>query len=409
MNEITKLKILTVNCVFEKGSTGRIIMDIATNLSSKCNFIFCYETGPASKGNNYRIASKNEQRFYYILARVLGLKYSTGFTSTYRLISFIKKQNPDIVHLHCPNVNTVNIPWLISFLKKQNIPTVITNHAEFYYTGNCPHAYDCLKFQTGCGNCNYVFDPYRRYLFDRTTHEWKLMKGAFENNKNVIMVAVSPWVQERMKLSPITNALNSYTIKNGINTDIFNFRGENARNKLGLPKDKKIVLQVTANFTDEKNDLKGGRYVIELAKRMKNTLFIVIGTVRIKNPENLSENIKILGNTDNQNLLAEYYSAADLTIITSKRETYGMACAESLSCGTKVVGFKAGGPESISMPDASEFVEYGNIDALEECIKKNADGIYDKKNLSDRAVNIYSSKTMADNYYEIYCRAVGGK
>ena len=38
-----------------------------------------------------------------------------------------------------------------------------------------------------------------------------------------------------------------------------------------------------------------------------------------------------------------------LTVLTSKRETYGMACAESLACGTPVVAFLAGGTESIAL------------------------------------------------------------
>ena len=41
--------------------------------------------------------------------------------------------------------------------------------------------------------------------------------------------------------------------------------------------------------------------------------------------------------------LAEYYSLVDVTVITSFHETFSMVVAESLSCGTPIVGFKAGG------------------------------------------------------------------
>lgn len=42
-----------------------------------------------------------------------------------------------------------------------------------------------------------------------------------------------------------------------------------------------------------------------------------------------------------------------------------MMTTESLCCGTPVIEFKAGGPESIALESFSSFVEYGDIDVLE--------------------------------------------
>lgn len=41
-----------------------------------------------------------------------------------------------------------------------------------------------------------------------------------------------------------------------------------------------------------------------------------------------------------------------------------MVTAESLCCGTPVVGFKAGAPEQIAIKEFSEFVEYGDLNSL---------------------------------------------
>jgi len=46
-----------------------------------------------------------------------------------------------------------------------------------------------------------------------------------------------------------------------------------------------------------------------------------------------------------------------------------MVCAESLSCGTPVVGFQAGAPEIISIKRFSEFVPQGDIDALKDVVR----------------------------------------
>ena len=91
---------------------------------------------------------------------------------------------------------------------------------------------------------------------------------------------------------------------------------------------------------------------------------------------------------------------ADLTLVTSRRETYGMVCAESLSCGTPIVGFMAGGTESIALPQFSEFVEYGNIEALRQAITSWIDK---KEQLTEqmrkKACVEYSDNIMAEDYY----------
>ena len=56
---------------------------------------------------------------------------------------------------------------------------------------------------------------------------------------------------------------------------------------------------------------------------------------------------------EDQSELAAFYSLADVTLLTSEKETFSMVCAESLCCGTPVVGFQAGAPEGISLPAVS--------------------------------------------------------
>ena len=80
-----------------------------------------------------------------------------------------------------------------------------------------------------------------------------------------------------------------------------------------------------------------------------------------------------------------------------------MVYAESLSCGILIVGFKAGAPETIVLPDYSEFVEYGDIDALKTVVKEWIHKKSDiKGSIEIQASAMYSKETMTDNYYEMY-------
>lgn len=77
-----------------------------------------------------------------------------------------------------------------------------------------------------------------------------------------------------------------------------------------------------------------------------------------------------MGSCKSREELASLYSVANVTLMLSKRETYSMVTAESLCCGTPVVGFLAGGPESIAIEKFSAFVEYGDLKAIKASICK---------------------------------------
>lgn len=398
------MRVMHINCTYDQGSTGKIIMDIS-NADLDNEYFFVYETGPKSNSNSnrYRMTSSFIQKCYYLYARITGLKHSTGVIPTAKMFLWMRKINPDVVHVHCPYINTIHVPLLISYLKIKRIPTVITNHSEYFYTGNCPHSYDCMKFQTGCGDCNYAFDYFRPYLFDRTAYEWKKMKNAFHGADNIYMVAVSNWVYNRMNLSPICDGIKKEVILNGVDTNIFNYI-ENPTKISGLP--EKYILHVTSSFSDSEDDLKGGRFVIELAKRMPDISFVICGMCNV-DKNIMPTNIILKGTVSDKEELAEYYSAAKLTLITSKRETYGMTCSESLCCGTPVVGFKAGGPESISIDEYSCFVEYANVYLLENAINQWMETEYNKNSVSKLAISKYNNTKMVEEYNCLYKKING--
>lgn len=184
------MKILTINWSISDGSIAQIIHDIENGTKGKCEFIHCYQIGEKSSLNNYLVTSRYITRFYYGLSRVIGLKYGLGILPTLKLLNYIANKKPDMIHIHCPNMYTVNLYFLLNRLKRRGIPIVITNHAEFFYTGNCSYALDCTGYLNGCKKCNRVFDTCHRYYFNWTNLEWKLMKKAFTNFSQLKMVEI---------------------------------------------------------------------------------------------------------------------------------------------------------------------------------------------------------------------------
>ena len=395
------MKILFINNCYPYGSTGKIVKDLEENYKKAGHeTVVIYGQGDKPSEDHYKIASGIYIKIQALRSRITGIMYGGCILSTIKAIRIIKKEKPDIVHLHCLNSNFINIFKIITWLKKNNINTVVTNHAEFFYTANCGYAYECEKYQTECGNCPRLKKETKSWLFDGTHRAWVKMKHAFDGFNSLVVVNVSPWLNDRSANSKMLCNFKNITVLNGVDTSVFRYR----KNSKSIC--EKIIFHATANFSDNPYDRKGGSFLIDLARKLEgeNVKFLVAGKYSLNSP--VPDNIVLLGSVKDQKKLASYYSDADLVVLTSKKETFSMITAESLCCGTPVVGFKAGGPESISIPEYSNFVEYGDIDALLKATRKFLSLSFDKEKISKEAIEKYSKENMAYKYSEVYNQCI---
>jgi len=397
------MKVLQVNCVYKKGSTGKIVYDIHTELKNReIASIVCYGRGKKiNEENVYKVSNELYSKLNQISAKCTGLLYGGCFFSTSKLCSIIKREQPDVVHLHCINGYFVNIYRLIQWLKVRNIRTVITLHAEFMHTANCGHAFECEKWKTGCGKCSRNKTEIGSLLFDSTHRSWKKMKKAFEGFENIQILSVSSWLMERAKNSPILSALKHDVVLNGVETQIFK-RYDEKHNLPEIKNNTKVIFHATPNFNDDPNNNKGGYFVLKLAEDLKdeNVHFIIAG--KYNSDLIVPSTVTLLGRVADQTQLAQYYSMADLTLLTSKRETFSMVTAESLCCGTPVVGFCSGAPEQICIKDYCKFVEFGNLNELKRSVLEVLNTDWDKDIISRVAKEKYNKERMIEKYLEHY-------
>lgn len=408
------MKVLQINCVYPFGSTGKIVRDLHTELKANGHTsLIAYGRGemPRERGV-YKTASEWGAKLTHLFARISGIRYGGAPFSTRSLIALIERKQPDVVHLHCINGHFVNIYRLLTYLKEKNIPTVLTLHAEFMFTANCDYAYDCPRYTEGCGKCPRRKWATESYLFDRTAVSFRRMKRAVNGFPRLIAAGVSPWSQERASLSPILDGVRVVTVKNGIDTAIFNPDAPRAKEKLRAhyaPNGERLLLHVTAAFSDEEGHIKGGEHILRLCEKFKgeNVRILVAGDYdhRILPPKNLT----FLGRITDGAKLAALYSAADLTVLSSRRETYSMPVAESLCCGTPVVGFLAGGPESIALSDYTRFVPYGDVDALYTACHEMLSREADSADIAKAAHATYAKEEMYRAYLALYKECIQGE
>ena len=402
------MKICQINCVYGAGSTGRITSDLHHALLESGHESVVIVPLPnryTREDGVYTVSNRLLDRLSAIYRRLSGHQYDGAYMQTNRIVRILKKEKPDVVHLQCINGNNINIYRLLRFLAKNKIKTVYTLHAEFPYTGGCGHAYDCRGWQTGCGRCPIRKEATQSVLFDRTKRtyrKWRACYGLF-CKENLTFTAVSPWLLSRAKQSPLIGEFPMVTVLNGVDTQTFHpVSGEAIREKLSLKAGEKMLFHATASFNPHADTLKGGRYILSLCERLKGEGVRLVVAANYGSIEDPPENLTFVGRVASASELAEYYAAADLTVLVSKRETFSMPTAESLSVGTPVVGFFAGGPESIADPAYSEFVEYGNVDALCEAIRKWIPFKREKGVNAEENIARYSKETMLEGYMRVY-------
>jgi putative colanic acid biosynthesis glycosyltransferase len=392
------MRILYINSVCKRGSTGKIAYSLYTAANANGDTAgICYGRGAEIKEKNiFKFGLDWETVLHAGLTRVTGWTGRFSHLSTGRLLRFMDEFAPDIVHLHEPHAYFIDLAPFFEYIRAHNIPLVYTFHCEFAYTGKCGVSNDCTRWKDGCGSCPELRKYPKTLMFDHTAAMWQEKKRLL-SGLNMTICTPSKWLAERVKES-FLGGYDVHVIPNGIDTELFRPRPyEHLRARHGLG-DEKIVLAVAPYLMDKS---KGGRDVLRLAESMRdeNIKFILIGVDDTS--EKFPDNVIALGRTENQQELAEYYSMADVFVMCSQMENLPTTCIEAVCCGTPVAGFDVGGTAEIAPAPLGLYCSHGDIDALRENVRQLlATKIEPEKFEASR--NHFSFHRMFSDYDNIY-------
>lgn len=139
------------------------------------------------------------------------------------------------------------------------------------------------------------------------------------------------------------------------------------------------------------NENKGGRILIEIAKRLPKHKFLAVqGGYYSQITDPKLKNIKYVGITDD---IKKYLAMTKLLIAPSEYDSYGMAQIEAMCCNIPVIASNIPGFKE-SMADQAVFVERNNIDAWVDAIVNSEELFKDKKPI-ERAKELDPVKDLA--------------
>lgn len=390
------MKIVQINTTCGIGSTGKICVGISQLLEERNieNYIFY-----SSKSNGYKngVQFSNDIyiKFQALKSRALG---NYGFNShivTKRMIGELERIKPDIVHLHNIHGHDCNFEMLFNYLKKKQIKVIYTFHDCWAFTGYCPHFImaKCDKWLNGCRNC--CLSKRYSWFFDKSANNFIKKRDAL-NGVDLTVVTPSKWLAALVKQS----FLNEYSVKvinNGIDLDTFKVYSSDFRKMYSI-ENKKVILGVSFGWSKNK----GIDVFIKLSRKLPDNYRIVLVGTDDKTDLQLPDNILSIHRTNNQQELAEIYSAADVFVNPTREENYPTVNMEAIACGTPVVTFKTGGSPEMLDETCGSVVKCDDIDSLEkEIIRICTDKPYSKENCIKKSKEFDKNERYKE-YLELY-------
>ena len=325
-----------------------IICDKKKNADPDMEFNFpCFTTHPRSILTYYDISDEDLKKYVEKFIEI-----------TKEVVADFK---PDVIH--------AQHLWITPYAAlKSGVPYVITVHGT-----------DLMGFKKD--------ERYHKYALEGANNASKIITISRQVNNDTLDLYKLP--EEKLILNP-----------NGFDEGIFRVKDVNKEElfkKFGFD----IVPEKLVSFVGKFTDFKGIDILIKAARKITdeipNVVFALAGDGQLMpdmkklKKELKLDNVYFLGH-QTQVDVASLYNAADVSIVPSRIEPFGLVAIEALACGTPVVATRAGGLPDFVNNEVGQLVEMENPEALADAI------IEEIRNNTKQTKGKYAAKYALDNY-----------
>ena len=317
-------------------------------------------------------------------------------------------QEADVIHLHWINQGMLSLGSIQGILRSGK-PVVWTMHDIWPATAICHLTLGCRSFTSACKSCKLL--PKGSRLAQCV---WRKKQRLLEDG-NIYFVACSRWLEQEAKSSALLKGHKITSIPNPIDTHIYNNRCQKleARQRLGLSADKKLILFVSQRVT---NPNKGMDYLSEACRQLEDVPHLGVVILGGHAEEVLGQipfEAYPLGYVNDEHRIVDIYNAVDVFVLPSLSENLPNTIMEAMSCGVPCVGFRVGGiPEEIDHKQNGYVAEYRNAEDLARGIRwilTEADYGSLSQHAVQKVAQNYSQQSVALKYLDVYQQAMAFK
>ena len=316
-------------------------------------------------------------------------------------------QEADVIHLHWINQGMLSLGSIRKILQSGK-PVVWTMHDIWPATAVCHLTLGCRSFTTACKSCRLL--PGGSSLAQSV---WRKKQRLHEDG-NIHFVACSHWLEQEAESSALLKGQKVTCIPNPIDTHIYKKGNkEEARQRLGLPLDKILILFASQRVTNEN---KGMSYLIDACRLTKcQTLceVVILGGHAEEVVDQLPMKAHPLGYVNDEQRIIDVYNAADVFVLPSLSENLPNTIMEAMACGVPCVAFKVGGiPEEIDHLKNGYVAAYRDAADLAKGITwvlQEADYESLSQNAVHKVVQCYSQQSVAVRYLDVYQQVMAFK
>ncbi len=405
---MTKTKLIQINTVCNT-STGHIMGDIArgANDAGLDTMIIYGRRMPFEDLNCVKVGNSFFFWLHVALTTAFDLQGLGSILITRRIVNILRRENPDIIHLHNIHGYYLNYPILFKYLKDEFKGKVYwTLHDCWTFTGHCAHyvAAGCDKWKTGCSHCPCKKEYPISFGLDASKRNYARKKKCFTKVPNMTLIVPSNWLKSQVQQSFLKD-YPTIVVNNGIDVKRFSYKKcDGIRAKYNIPEGKKIILGVSSIW----NYKKGFDDFIKLSEVLPDDYIIVLVGLSSSQKAALPKNIVGVVKTADQDELVKLYSEAYIFMNPSLEESFSLVTIEAMSCGLPVIVLDTSAVGELVCPGVGMVLhEHGSedyLDAIKHIDSKIKTGEYDRTYIAEYASK-YTKKAMTDRVLEIYKNA----